>query len=95
MKLELILAVLLFAGCVGGPVGGIAGDEVEGTIVVIGSEPFTQVAIRAEDGTYELRGDVAEELRDYQGHEARVIGKWEEPARPEKALVAERYEILE
>jgi len=82
----LLLVLVLFAGCT---------SELVGTVVVIGNEPFTLVALETEGGVYELQGDVAEELREFQGQSVRVSGSFEEGMRTERAILVRSYEILE
>ena len=71
--------------------------EVTGKIYVMGSEPFTYVAIKSDDGeVYALLGEQAKELRKLQGKRLSVVGKpSEEKPRGTKALEVKSFSVLE
>jgi len=50
--------------------------EIVGKLYIVGNEPFTKVAIEAEDGkTYVIMGAITDSLRKMQGKVVRVKGK--------------------
>lgn len=75
-------------------------DALEGRVSMVGSEPFTYLAITTEEGRQvELTGEKAEELRrEYQGRQVRVQGEVvreeQGPGRPARLEVS-RFEVLE
>lgn len=75
-------------------------DAIEGRVSMVGSEPFTYLAITTGEGRQvELTGEKAEELqREYQGRQVRVHGEIvreeQGPGRPARLEVL-RFEVLE
>ena len=92
--LSFILAATLGAGSLK---GGKEEMEVIGKVYVMGNEPFTQVAIRGEDGqVYALLGEPAQELRRLQGRRVAVTGKpSEEKPRGARAIEVKSFRVLE
>ena len=71
--------------------------EVTGKVYVMGNEPFTQAAIRAEDGqVYALVGEHDQELRRLQGRRVTITGKpSEEKPRGAQAIEVTSFRVLE
>jgi len=71
--------------------------EVTGKLYVMGNEPFTQVAIKLDDGqVYVLLGDQDKELRSLQGKRVSVVGQpSEEKPRGKKAIEVKSFRVLE
>jgi hypothetical protein len=75
---------LLILGSLGAGSMKMEPEEIEatGNIYVMGNEPFTQVAIRLEDGrVFALVGEYDKELRSMQGKRLTVRGKKGEKTR--------------
>ena len=71
--------------------------KVTGKIYVMGNEPFTQVAIKLDDGqVYALLGEHGKELRGLQTRRVSVIGTpSEEKPRGVKAIVVKSFKVVE
>ena len=94
LLLSFILLATLGAGSLK---GGKAEMEVTGKVYVMGNEPFTQVAIRSEDGqVYALVGEHDQELRRLQGRRVAITGKpSEEKPRGAQAIEVKSFRVLE
>ena len=92
--LSFILVAALGAGSLK---GGKEEMEATGKVYVMGNEPFTQVAIRTDDGqVYALVGERAQELRRLQGRRVAVAGRpSEEKPRGARAIEVKSFRILE
>ena len=77
--------------------GGREEMEVTGKVYVMGNEPFTQVAIRTEDGqVYALVGNHDQELRRLQGRRVAITGQpSEERPRGAQAIEVNSFRVLE
>lgn len=81
MRIKLFFCLLMAAlvGCQmgqGATPTPMAEATLTGKVSIIGNEPFTAVALTAQDGTvYELTGAKAEELRALQGFQVEVKGR--------------------
>ncbi len=71
--------------------------EVTGRVYVMGNEPFTQVAIKLDDGqVYVLLGEHDKKLRGLQGRRVSVIGTpSEEKPRGANAIVVKSFKVAE
>ncbi len=74
-KIALIALVALLSACVQDSGIPDTGIEVRGRIYVTGNEPFTELAIETEDGSYCLTGPLAEELQQMQGQTLTIRGE--------------------
>ena len=93
------LLAMIFLGNVGAGSMKLGPEELEvtGKVYVMGNEPFTQVAIKLDDGqVYVLLGDKDKELRFLQGKRVSVVGRpGEEKPRGKKAIVVSSFKVLE
>ena len=94
LLLSFILVATLGAGSLK---GGREEMEVTGKVHVMGNEPFTQVAIRSEDGqVYALVGKHDQELRRLQGRRVAITGQpSEERPRGAQAIEVQSFRVLE
>ncbi len=71
--------------------------EIVGRVYVMGNEPFTQVALKLDDGqVYALLGEHDKELRGLQGKRLSVVGTpSKEKPRGAKALVVKSFKVLQ
>ena len=69
-KIALIAFIALLSACVQD-----SGIEVRGRIYVTGNEPFTQLALETEGGSYCLIGPLAEEIQQMQGQTLTIRGQ--------------------
>ena len=93
----LILFILLGTFGAGSLKKGSDEMEVTGKVYVMGNEPFTQVAIRMDDGqVYALVGEHEKELRRLQGRRVAIIGKPSaEKPRGIQAIEVSSFRVLE
>ncbi len=94
LLLSFILMATLGAGSLK---GGKEEMEVTGKLALVGNEPFSQVAIRTEDGqVYALVGKYDQELRRLQGRRVAVTGRpTEEKPRGMQAIEVKSFRVLE
>jgi hypothetical protein len=71
--------------------------QVTGRIYVMGNEPFTQVAIRLDNGkVYALTGEYDKELRNLQGKRVTVKGRLSgKTPRGAEAIEVRSFELSE
>ena len=71
--------------------------QVTGGIYVMGNEPFTQVAIRLDDGkVYALIGEYDKELRSIQGKRVTITGKpGDKTPRGAESLEVKSFKVVE
>jgi hypothetical protein len=95
--LILLSSILMATLGAGSLKGGREEMEITGKISVIGNEPFTQVAIRSEDGqVYVLVGEHSLELGRLQGRRVAMTGKpSEEKPRGIQAVEVKSFRVLE
>jgi hypothetical protein len=93
----LIILVLLGTLGAGSLKKGSEDMEVTGKVYVMGNEPFTQVAIKTEDGqVYVVLGEQANELRRLQGRRILATGRpSEEKPRGARAIQVKSFRVLE
>ncbi len=93
------LVILILFGTLGSGSlkGGKQEVELTGVIYVMGNEPFTQVAIKLDDGqVYALLGEHDRKLRALQGKRVLVQGKpSEEKPRGAKAIVVTSFRVIQ
>lgn len=73
--------------------------ELTGEITVVGNEPFTQVAIKMEDGSlYGIADDRVDELKKMQGEKVKVRGYLVKESTPlfrtEKNINVINFEVI-
>ncbi len=93
-----VFAILLLGTLGAGSMKWGSGEvEVTGKVYVMGNEPFTQVAIKLDDGqVYALLGEHDKELRGLQGRHVSVVGTpSQEKARGVNAIVVKSFKIVE
>ena len=97
--LWITLLVFIFQGTLwaGGMKSGNEEVEIVGRVYVMGNEPFTQVALKLDDGqVYVLLGEHDKGLRGLQGKRLSVVGTpSEEKPRGAKALVVKSFKVLQ
>ena len=72
----LILVLLLFGCQQPARTNEITATSIEGTIYLVGNEPFTELAIETkEEDVYTLRGRLVTELKGLQGQRVTLQGK--------------------
>ena len=93
----LIIFILLGTFGAGSLKKGNSEMEVTGKVYVMGNEPFTQVAIKMDDGqVYALVGEHEKELRRLQGRRILASGRpSEEKPRGAKAIEVKSFRVLE
>ena len=91
--------MLIFLGTLGAGSMKLGNEEVEivGRVYVMGNEPFTQVALKLDDGqVYALLGEHDKELRGLQGKRLSIVGTpSEEKPRGAKAVVVKSFKVLQ
>jgi hypothetical protein len=93
--------ILVFIACATLPIGSAQMEKksfgVSGRIYVMGNEPFTRVAIQADDGrVFALSGKNAGELRALQGRRLSVEGAlMEKNAAGVEEIEVVTYKIIE
>lgn len=101
MKVGAWFTVILFVllGTLGAGSMKSKSDSVEaaGKVYVMGNEPLTQVALKADDGkVYVLRGEHENQLRSLQGKRLSIKGKTvPEKVRGDQAVEVTSFQILE
>lgn len=90
---------LLILGTLGAGSMKIQPEEIEATgrIYVMGNEPFTQVAIRLDDGrVFALMGEYDKELRALQGKRLTVRGNQGEKTRQgADSIEVKSFQVME
>ena len=90
---------LLILGTLGAGSMKMEPEEIEATgrIYVMGNEPFTQVAIRLDDGrVFALVGGYDKELRSMQGKRLTVRGRQAEKTRQgAESIEVKSFQVLE
>lgn len=71
----LLFLVLFMSGCIEQKTTSAVPEiELQGTIHVMGNEPFTQLAIEVGNTSYCIVGDHVDELLEHQGETTSVVG---------------------
>jgi hypothetical protein len=93
----LIIFILLGTFGAGSLKKGSDEMEVTGKVYVMGNEPFTQVAIKMDDGqVWALVGEHEKEVRQLQGRRVAITGKRSaEKPRGAQAIEVSSFRVLE
>ncbi len=93
----LIIFILLGTFGAGSLKKGSDEMEVSGKVYLMGNEPFTQVAIKMDDGqVFALVGEHEKELRSLQGRRISATGRpSEEKPRGAKAIEVKSFRVME